>query len=229
MRRTLLVSLALSILACCGASAAARDVAARETAPIAGPLETVRNQTDAIFGMLHREQRASADERSQHAVAVEYMLANIFDLREMATGALRGVAPAMTTTEHRESVTLFNDVLSSILQRIAGLLVHARSENPQRWDAPLRYRSESIDGDRAVVQATMNVWPYEDAPISLLMHRRGGQWLVYDLLIGGASFVDSYRAQFAAIVKHSTVAGLSARLREKQRALLAPEGAYVSP
>ena len=42
-----------------------------------------------------------------------------------------------------------------------------------------------------------------------------GFWLVYDVVIDGASIVHNYRAQFSSIIRDASYAGLVERMREK--------------
>jgi phospholipid transport system substrate-binding protein len=51
-----------------------------------------------------------------------------------------------------------------------------------------------------------------------LMRHPAGGWLLYDAEIDGVSIVDNYRAQFAAIIREFSYAGLIAQM--KQRTLL---------
>jgi phospholipid transport system substrate-binding protein len=42
-----------------------------------------------------------------------------------------------------------------------------------------------------------------------------GMWLVYDVVIDGASVVHNYRAQFTSIIRDASYSGLVERMREK--------------
>ena len=44
---------------------------------------------------------------------------------------------------------------------------------------------------------------------------RTGEWMVYDVMIDGASIVSNYRAQFASIMRNSSYTDLVERMKEK--------------
>jgi ABC-type transporter MlaC component len=59
----------------------------------------------------------------------------------------------------------------------------------------LRYTSEVIDGARATVRAQVRAKPGEELPITMTMRMRGDDWLIDDILVAGASILDTYRVR----------------------------------
>jgi len=61
------------------------------------------------------------------------------------------------------------------------------------------------------------VGPKINTALDFRLENQSGEWLVYDVVIDGASIVRNYRTQFARIIRDSTHAGLVEKM--KQRAL----------
>ncbi|NOT94855.1 MAG: ABC transporter substrate-binding protein, partial [Nitrospira sp.] len=54
-----------------------------------------------------------------------------------------------------------------------------------------------------------------DTLLDFRLANRLGNWLVYDVVIDGASLVGNYHAQFTSIIRDLTYAGLVKRMKEK--------------
>jgi len=52
-------------------------------------------------------------------------------------------------------------------------------------------------------------------PIDYRMHRKGGRWLVYDLVIDNVSMISNYRGQFRTTIARSGIDGLIRELESK--------------
>ena len=108
-------------------------------------------------------------------------------------------------------VKLFADALSdSLMSRYGqallsfdkGLKVRVTSEEPLRGGAIVRVKSEFI---RANGQST---------PVDYLMRKTGANWQVFDVLVEGVSFVQTFRQQFDAPLQAKGIKQVAADLRE---------------
>jgi len=54
-----------------------------------------------------------------------------------------------------------------------------------------------------------------DIPIDYKLIFNKGQWLVYDVIVEGVSFVSTYRSQYNAIIRKEKFSGLIKRMKEK--------------
>ena len=87
-----------------------------------------------------------------------------------------------------------------------------------------RYNDEAVKVDkelsgkrgRAVVE-TRIVSESRELPIHYKMRKKGGHWLVYDMLIEGVSVVKNYQEQFSSFLKKKPYAALVEELRKKGR------------
>jgi phospholipid transport system substrate-binding protein len=53
----------------------------------------------------------------------------------------------------------------------------------------------------------------EPVPVDYLMRQSGGSWKVFDVMVEGVSFVQTFRAQFDAELQHKTIAQVTQQLR----------------
>src|SRR4249919_30108 len=90
-------------------------------------------------------------------------------------------------------VKLFADALadnlmqrygSSLLDFNTRLKVRVKSETPLRGGAVVKVSSEMLRQGG------------EPIPVDYLMHKTGNQWQVFDVMVEGVSFVQTFRSQF---------------------------------
>ena len=90
---------------------------------------------------------------------------------------------------------------NSLLQVDPGLNVKLVSETPLRNGTIVKVMSKIDRRSGAPV------------PVDYLMHRNGGQWQVFDVIVEGVSFVQTFRTQFADELRSKTLAQLTDDLR----------------
>jgi len=107
-------------------------------------------------------------------------------------------------------VKLFADALAtSLMSRYGasligfdeGLQVKILGEDSLRGGAVIKVSSEFQLSNNSKV------------PVDYLMHRSGGQWKVFDVMIAGVSFVGTFRKQFDAPLRSKGIAAVAADLR----------------
>ena len=119
-------------------------------------------------------------------------------------------------------VKLFSDALadslmsrygSALLSFDKGLKVRVKSEEPLRGGAIVRVKSDFV---RANGQAT---------PVDYLMRKTGANWQVFDVMVEGVSFVQTFRQQFDGPLQSK---GIKAGRRRPARRQDAGAGLAVS-
>ena len=107
-------------------------------------------------------------------------------------------------------VKLFADALadslmsrygSALLSFDTGLKVRVKSETPLRGGAIVKVSSEFL---RAGNQST---------PVDYLMRKSGASWKVFDVMVEGVSFVQTFRSQFDAPLSNKSIKQVAADLR----------------
>ncbi len=75
------------------------------------------------------------------------------------------------------------------------------------------------NGQRAEIRTIVTMQGNRKIPISYRMLPKNGTWRVYDVLIEGVSLVKNYRSQFSDILGKATPEQLTARVRERAKAI----------
>ncbi len=76
------------------------------------------------------------------------------------------------------------------------------------------YLSEQLEGRFAEVKTKL-AGEKTDTLLDFRLANRLGNWLVYDVVIDGASIIGNYHAQFTSIIRDFSYAGLVNRMKEK--------------
>ena len=114
----------------------------------------------------------------------------------------RGADPA--------EIKLFADALAdsltsrygaSLVSFDSGLKVKVNSEASLRGGAIVKVSSEFIQKNGNAV------------PVDYLMHKDGGKWKVFDVMVEGVSFVQTFRGQFDQPLSRKGIAAVAADLR----------------
>jgi phospholipid transport system substrate-binding protein len=170
------------------------------------PTEQAREYTDQVLKVLEDKHLKPQDRRA----AVRKVANEVFDVSETAKRALGRHWQARTQAEREEFTAIFADLLEGTY--IAKIDRYGGEQ--------IRYTGEVIDGDFATVKARILRKGGVEVPVEARMLKRGGRWLIYDLLIENISLVNSYRSQFDQIIRSSSFAELVRRLKEKREELL---------
>ena len=107
-------------------------------------------------------------------------------------------------------IKLFADALAhsltsrygaSLISFDSGLKIKVNSEAPLRGGAIVKVSSEFIRKNGDAV------------PVDYLMHKDGGRWKVFDVMVEGVSFVQTFRGQFDQPLSRKGIAAVAADLR----------------
>ncbi|MEK6667063.1 MAG: ABC transporter substrate-binding protein [candidate division NC10 bacterium] len=166
------------------------------------PTDQARQYTDQVLKVL----QDAALKPAQRQAAVRKVAIEIFDVSETARRALGRHWQSRTPVEREEFTRLFAELLESTYISKIGLY----------GGEQLKYVGESIDGDFAVVRATILRRRGAEVPVEARMLRRSDRWYIYDIAVEGISLINNYRAQFNRIIQTSSYDELVRRLRMKR-------------
>jgi phospholipid transport system substrate-binding protein len=93
---------------------------------------------------------------------------------------------------------------SSLLSFNTKLRVRVTSETPLPRGLGVKVASEMLRSDGDAI------------PVDYLMRQSGGQWKVFDVMVEGVSFVQTFRQQFDQELQHKSIAQVAAELRKGQ-------------
>ena len=170
------------------------------------PTDALKAYTDNVLKILEDPILNSEAKRSELRAAVRRVAVEIFDVEETAKRALGRHWQTRTPEERKEFVDLFADLLE---RTYIGKIDLYGGEK-------VRYTSEAIEGDYAVVRAKVLTKRGTEVPVEARMLKRGERWQMYDVLLENISLVGNYRAQFDQIIRTASFTELMKRLREKR-------------
>ncbi len=166
------------------------------------PTDQVRQYTDQVQKILEDPVLKQGDKRA----AVRKVAVEVFDVNETAKRALGPHWQSRTPAEREEFVQLFADLLERTYISKIDLYGGER----------LKYTSETVDGDFAVVRAKVLTNRGTEVPVEARMLKRGEQWYIYDIIIENVSLIGNYRTQFDRIIRTASFQELVRKLKENR-------------
>jgi phospholipid transport system substrate-binding protein len=137
---------------------------------------------------------------------VRRIAADLFDFEEIARRALSRHWAGRSREEQQEFIGLFTELLE---RSYVGKIEAYSGER-------IVYTGEAVDGDYATVRSRINIKQRRETALDYRLHRTGGRWKVYDVVVDGVSFVSTYRSEFNRVIQASGYDELLDRLRKKQ-------------
>jgi phospholipid transport system substrate-binding protein len=184
-----------------------------------------RELLEAFFGgtnaILRSADAAGGTEAPRQAIRA--LVNEIFDYRDAASRALGPAWQSRTPAQQAEFVRLFADFLGR------GYIAFVGTKANVSDGLQIRYLEEIITGDSAAVATTLLSRDGSDLDVDYFMVRRGGRWMVRDVVVDGMSLIANYRAQFNRILSTSSYAKLVARLQGDTLEVPQPAVAAVPP
>jgi phospholipid transport system substrate-binding protein len=174
--------------------------AAAFAADFTTPMGRVKDSIDRVVSIL-KNQALDRETRWQQIAAV---IDDGFDFQSMSQSVLATHWKEATPEERERFTEFFSQYIEETY----------RSKIEAYTDEEIRYGSEVIRGDRAVVE-TVIVTKTADIPVNFKLKNNDGQWYAYDVVIEGVSLVANYRSTFAAIVKNEGMDGLLADIQRR--------------
>jgi phospholipid transport system substrate-binding protein len=163
------------------------------------PTEQLRTYTDQVMKALENPT-LTAPARLE---AVRTVAGQAFDVTETAKRALGLHWQQRTEAERGEFVQLFRDLLErGYLSRIG-----------EYGGEQLKYVSEQIDGDHAIVRALIVTKKGTQIPVESRLLQKADRWLIYDVLVENVSLIASYRSQFDRVIRTTSYEELIRRLK----------------
>lgn len=171
------------------------------------PLETIRATTRQVVAVLQNPALQGRERREERMEQLWTVILPKFDSTEIAKRSLGAHWQEMPEAQKSEFVQLFVALVKRSYRDI--LDRHAQ-------DAQFLFDRERVEGDFAEVY-TRVLTPAQNKPLSLnyRLHRRGGKWLIYDVVAENVSMVRNYRTQFSRVLNESSYAGLVEAIRKK--------------
>ena len=164
------------------------------------PTDDVRTSVEAILEILKNEQLDKEGKRAQISTVINKR----FDFRAMSQRTLATNWKKVTDEEKQQFVALFSQLIeNSYVGKVEAYT-----------DEKVDFTGEKVKGRKAVVE-TLIITSSADIPINYKVYQKGGQWLVYDVIIEGVSLISNYRSSYQEIMKKEGFDGLLAKMQAK--------------
>ena len=168
------------------------------------PMDLVKSTITKMFRILDQDELKQPRHAAERRQQIEQVLRDRVSYEEMAKRALGSTWSQLTVAERREFVGLFVQLLRD--QFACKIDIYA--------DEQVQYLTEQREANIAEVR-TVVTGAKTVTSLDFRLADRTGEWLVYDVVIDGASIVINYRAQFASIMRTFSYTKLVERMKEK--------------
>ena len=173
---------------------------------------TVKKTVDEVVRILaDKELKKSANEKKRRK-ALKSTIGAIFDYGEMTQRALGTHAKELSPAEKKEFTGLFETLLETTYAN------KIESYNNEK----VIYLKESVEDDYAEVKTKLVTAKKDEYSLNYRLMNKGGEWMVYDVVIEGVSLVSNYRSQFNKIINNQGVKELLKKLRNKNEGIKSP-------
>ncbi|MGH7393099.1 MAG: MlaC/ttg2D family ABC transporter substrate-binding protein [Candidatus Rokuibacteriota bacterium] len=186
-------------------------VSAAAASSAVAPRDVVQSAVVRVVQAIEESQLARPEPQGKPGggklrVEIRRIATDLFDFEEISRRALSRHWATRSATEQAEFVTLFTDLLE---RAYVGRIEAYSGER-------IVYTGEAVDGEYATVRSRILTRRRTETGLDYRMHKTGGHWKVYDVVIDGVSFVSTYRSEFNRIIQSSSWDDLIERLRKKR-------------
>ena len=173
------------------------------------PSQLVLNNSQRVLTTLEKRRA----EFSKNRVALRQFISTEFNAMFDRDYAARLVLGRHARGAADEDVKLFADALAdNLMQRYGSSLLDFNTQ------LRVRVKSETTlaQGQGVKVSSEFLRQGGESIPVTYFMRKTGTQWKVYDVMVEGVSYVQTFRNQFDAELQRKTIKQVATELRNGQ-------------
>ena len=170
------------------------------------PSEVVREGIHGVLEILGQPELKAPEKKAERRNRMRKIIHQYFDFEEMSRRSLARAWRKRTPEEKTEFIELFSYFME---RNYAGTLESYTNEK-------VVLGKESIDEEFAKVNTVIITTDKKEVDIVYRLHKVGGEWRVYDVVVEGVSLVKNYRDQFRSIIRRTSYANLVKILRAKR-------------
>lgn len=167
----------------------------------------VENKINGVMNTLDQANKEGLNE-AQKIQKLEGMVISVFDMTEMSKRALGANYNKFSDAQKKEFEELFVEMLEDIY---LGNIVTAYKDQKVTYGKTVVLK----DNEAVEIQTEIVFSDGKKTPIFYRLSNKTGQWLAYDVIIEGISFIKNYRDQFKDILSRSTPEELLNQMRQK--------------
>lgn len=174
-----------------------------------GPTKQIQTSVDAIIAILKEDALLGIEKSEIKKGKILEEVDRRFNFNLMSKLSLGNAWDQISEQQQAQFARLFGDLLkNTYINRIEGYS-----------DEKVVYGQEFIKDDLAQVSSMFEKNNERMSIVYKLRREKDIQWLVYDVIIEGASIIKQYRRQFAEIMDREDFNGLILRLEDKMKAI----------
>ena len=166
------------------------------------PVDAVRSRNQLVQTVLARTQGDSVMGADRERL--KDVINGLMDFEELSRRALARNWDARTDAEKAEFVDVFRELVRN--SSVKKLGVH-------RADS-ITYRPAQVNGNEATV-TTVAHKDKRAAEIVYLMHRVGGEWKAWDVVVDGSSTMRTYRDSFTREIRATSFQTMLSKLKDR--------------
>ena len=170
------------------------------------PSEVVRKGIYGVLDILEQPDLKAPEKKAERRNRMRKIIHQYFDFEEMSKRSLARNWRKRSPKEKAEFIELFSYFME---RNYAGTLESYTNEK-------IVLGKETSDAEFAKVNTVIITTDKKEVDIVYRLHKVGGEWRVYDVLVEGVSLVKNYRDQFRSIIRRSSYANLVKILRAKR-------------
>ena len=174
-----------------------------QAAPLTNsPAESVKSTIADLLFILGNEELKQPGRSEERRQQIEQVVRQRVNYGQMAQRALGTPWTGLDGSGREEFVRLFVQLLRDT----------CANKIDEYYDEQVFYLGEQLHGKFGEVRTNL-VGSKVDTSLNFRLENHSGNWLVYDVVIDGASIVSSYRTQFGRIIQENSYAGLLERMK----------------
>ena len=186
-----------------------RQPATRDGVTRVGPNENsptyaVKSTFTELLSILGNEALKHPEQFEERRQQIAQVIRHRVNYGQMAQRSLGAPWTGLNDTERQEFVRLYVQLLRDTFA----------NKIEEYHDEQMVYLFERRVGSFAEV-STKLVGSKVDTWVAFRLAEQSADWLVYDVVIDGASIVGNYRAQFARIIRDTSYAGLVEQMQQR--------------
>jgi phospholipid transport system substrate-binding protein len=173
------------------------------------PIAMLRAMTEQLMEIAGRRPEILDDPVELRIVANEVVLPHV-DFTMLSRWVLGKHWRGATAAQREAFISEFRELLLGTYLRS----VSAYKDNTIQF-LPLREGIEGMQGNQVVVHALVERKNGPVAHAAFRLHRMGGEWLIFDVIVEGISLVTTHRSTFSREIHNYGIDKLIERLRLK--------------
>lgn len=170
------------------------------------PSEVVRIGIHGVLDILSQSDLKAPEKKAERRDRMRKVIHRHFDFEEMSRRSLARAWRKRTPKERTEFIELFSYFME---RNYASTLESYTNEK-------VVIGKETSDAEFAKVNTVIITTDKKEVDIIYRLHKVGGEWRVYDVVVEGVSLVKNYRDQFRSIIRRTSYANLVKILRAKR-------------